>query len=821
MGLIPNSSNSASEKKGELRYRIMDSAIFVCIFLVFFLIPVFFTGLINQGLGFEKSLLFYFLTLIGVVLWATKGVVSGELKLKRTPLDLPILAVLITFIVSASLSVSIKDSFIGFYGSPAKSVAFVVVLALFYYLVVNNMTIDKLKKLFWGICASTLLVLVYSFFQIFNIHLLPFIEATKTPGFNPISSLTGLTIYLVAMIPFFVIAASQTFELYPNLKNSSALTVLKIVSGVGVLALLVFLFFLNGFTYWPIAVVTIVIVLMFMLAKIIPVKQYDLMIAVAVFLILMIFLVLGNFNIINLNLPTEVSLSRTISYTIAKQAVMNDPIFGSGVGTFYYDFGKYKDSVFNSSPLWNIRFDTATGSLFELVATVGILGTLALVVLILILLSMTFIALIKSKEKEGQIILLAAFASFISLLAFGGMFAFNNALILCASILIVFTAAAAINIYPERFETLSLSFKASPKYALALAAIFLVVTAGVAFLFTMGIKMYLADLYAKKALVTTDSNVRFADLNRSISLAPFQDSYYLNMANYQMGLANQEAQTTRDQQKIQQYLGSAVQSGKKAQELNPNFAGVNESLGLIYENASFYTRGALEWAETYYKKVIDLEPINPVPNLRLALINMAKSNAETDKTEKEFYINEAIKQYDESISKKNDFSSAYYGKAIALEQLAKSDEAIDTMKSAAVYSNNNIDYFFELGRLYFNKGVTQPNLFQTASKNLTQNSLNEGQKTTTGEQPKDLSVQPDQSTGQTTELNDQLKNAEQIFASIVAVNQNHANALYSLALLYQKTNQPDKASAYVKKLLEILTDEASKETVKTQFTGLY
>ena len=78
---------------------------------------------------------------------------------------------------------------------------------------------------------------------------------------------------------------------------------------------------------------------------------------------------------------------------------------------------------------------------------------------------MTFIALIKSKEKEGQIILLAAFASFISLLAFGGMFAFNNALILCASILIVFTAAAAINIYPERFETLSLSFKASPKYA--------------------------------------------------------------------------------------------------------------------------------------------------------------------------------------------------------------------------------------------------------------------------------------------------------------------------------------------------------------------
>jgi hypothetical protein len=37
------------------------------LFLIFFLVPLFFTGLASQGIAFEKMTLFYFLVLVGLV----------------------------------------------------------------------------------------------------------------------------------------------------------------------------------------------------------------------------------------------------------------------------------------------------------------------------------------------------------------------------------------------------------------------------------------------------------------------------------------------------------------------------------------------------------------------------------------------------------------------------------------------------------------------------------------------------------------------------------------------------------------------------------
>jgi tetratricopeptide (TPR) repeat protein len=811
MQIIKNSEDA--------KYKVLDWIVFGSIAAIFFLCPLFFTGMVNQGIGFEKSLLFYFFTLAGVVAWATKGITSGELKLKRTPLDIPILATLVIFTVTSVFSVSIRDSLIGFYGSPIKSMAAVVVFILFYYLVVNNLDFSKIKKLFWTLFISGSILLIFSVLQIFKIYLLPFLDITKNMGFNPLGSLTALTIYLVCILPIFLIAATQINAISPKLKNKSIARAARIIGSAMVILDLAVLFLLNGYTYWPVAVVTSVIVLMFMLAKIVDYKQLDLILPIGVFLVLMIFLVLGNFNLVKLDLPSEVSLSRGFSYNIAKNALKTDPLLGSGLGTYYYNFSKHKDSTFNYSPLWNVRFDSATGSLFEFLPTVGILGTLSFLILFLILLSMSFIALIRTKDKEIQPIQLALFSGLMAAILFAVMFPFNTSLILVVLIFVIFTAGVSVNIYPEKFSTLNLSFKSSPKYALALAAIFLTVTAGVAFLFTMGIKLYLADFYAMKFISSNDQVKKIEYLTKSIALAPFQDNYYLALANYYMGLANQEVAGGKDQNKIQSYLSNAVQLGKQGNDLNKKYVGNNEALGLIYENASFYTRGALEWAETYYNEVIALEPANPVPNFRLALINMAKANAEEDEKEKEFYINEAIKKYDEAISKKNDLAAAYYGKGIAYEQLNKNDDAIEQLKSAAMFSNNNIDYQFELARLYFNRGIVKPELYQSASKEIAEGGVKEGE---LGSQPDEsLSVEPDGATGQTIKLNEDLALAENIMTIVLANNPNHANSLYSLSLLYQKTNQTQKARLMIAKLLEILPDEPTKELVKKQFPGLY
>ena len=140
----------------------LDIIIMGVILSIFFLLPIFFSGLAAQGIGFEKMTLFYFLTLLGIVAWVTKGVILGELNLKRTPLDLPILGILVVFIISTFLSVSGKDSLLGSYGASAKGLVALIVFILFYYLLINNITKERIKSIFWAIVSASGLLVFYS-----------------------------------------------------------------------------------------------------------------------------------------------------------------------------------------------------------------------------------------------------------------------------------------------------------------------------------------------------------------------------------------------------------------------------------------------------------------------------------------------------------------------------------------------------------------------------------------------------------------------------------------------------------------------------------
>ena len=99
----------------------------------------------------------------------------------------------------------------------------------------------------------------------------------------------------------------------------------------------------------------------------------------------------------------------------------------------------------------------------------------------------------------------------------------------------------------------------------------------------MGIKMYLADFYAKESIHAVETMDKIGKLEKAIALAPYQDIYYTNLASHYINLANQQAGKN---QAYEDYLGLAVEKARKAVEISPNKASVNESLALIYENSS-------------------------------------------------------------------------------------------------------------------------------------------------------------------------------------------------------------------------------------------
>ena len=144
----------------------LDYIIVGSIFLIFFLCPLFFTGMTAQGIGFEKMILFYFLVLLGTVAWVTKGVVQGELDIKRTPLDIPLIIFLIIYGISAGFSISVKDSLVGPYGNSAKGLIALIIFALFYYLVVNNLNAKRIRLLLMALVSSASLIVINSLLQL-------------------------------------------------------------------------------------------------------------------------------------------------------------------------------------------------------------------------------------------------------------------------------------------------------------------------------------------------------------------------------------------------------------------------------------------------------------------------------------------------------------------------------------------------------------------------------------------------------------------------------------------------------------------------------
>ncbi len=788
--------------------KLCDFIITAVNFLIFLLIPLFFTGLVSQGIVFEKVILFYLLILFGIVAWVTKGIAVGELRIKRTPLDVALVVLMIILLVSSIFSVDKGGSFLGFFGATTKSfIAFIAYVA-FYYLLINNITAKRIKLFTWALLGSSALIIIYSILQIFGIFILPF-AATKTSAFNPIGSSSSLGVFIVAILPFLTIVAPTLItNKTSSIAKKAGNIILRVIVILLVLTSLALLFLLNNFIFWPVAILGIIIVLMFVLSQVITLKQKDMIVPVAVFLFLIFLLVGGNFNLINVQLPTEVSLSRNLSWDIAKASLKENPLFGSGPATFNYAFAKYRGTDFNDSNLWTVRFDTASGNFFEMLVTIGILGAFSLLIVGLIFISIAFISLMKTGNNKERLLLLGIFSSVSVLIINALISAVSGVIILEIVILGSLATVLIMSNYPEKFKEITLSFRSSPKYALALSALFLLVSSGVVMLFTSGFKVYLADFYANQVNKAENVEEAIADLNKAIATFNKNDQYYLQLSKFYLVRANQEVELGQnaDVALIQQLVSSAINTGKQAVDLAPNSVVNNESLGLIYENAAVYgIGGSLEWAEKYYNEVISLEPDNPTPYIRLALIKMAQSNQEKADEEKQYFYDEAIKYYKQAIKKKPNLAPAYYGIAIVYERKGDFDKAIKNLSNAVVAAPDSIDYRFELGRLYFNKGVSGQNLTQQQTTEITSN---EDDEDVVDEE--DLSVAGRAGTAQ---KNDDLIKAETVFNSILQVSPNHANAIYSLAMMYETLGEKSKAKEYYRKLVDIIPDQATKDVI--------
>ncbi|MFH1030324.1 MAG: hypothetical protein V1770_03645 [bacterium] len=747
--------------------KVCDFFITLSLVLIFLGIPLFFMNFTLQGLGFEKQMFFYVILLIGLFAWILKAIIEGHILLKRTPLDIPIALFLLAILISSIMSVNKWTSFIGGWGIPAKSFVSVLSLALFYWFMISNINQKRLRIVIASLVASIALTCLVFLLNIFSINWLGFLGLKMDAGFNTIGLLSNLEIFISGAILIIVgIIGKDTKQReteHENTRRKWKLAIKNVILYIVLLECLFVILILGSYISLIGLLAGLGVILVLAMSRLVSMDKKTFGISSFLFALVMVYIIIGKPPIRLKSLPSEVGLSRNISWQISKEAFRDRYLLGTGLGNFEYAFNKYKPKTFNTNILWNTRFSEATGFFYESLATLGGLGTAALILLILTFLGICLYLVVNRRElyadlppacagraqagsdadmtrniaasgagEGADILFVALFAASIALGIDMALYLSGGVLIIFAVIIATLVMSVISMSRTHYFKNITLSYKIRPEYALALSFVFVCLSCGMILLFITISKIYLADIYAKDALQAENEEIALAKINRAIVLFPYQYMYYEKLGDLMALVGDKEMQREeRDMAKIQSLLINALNSHKKAIMLAPENAFSWENLGILSESIVKYDPTLLNEADIAYEKAIELDPNNPALRMRIGVIKEAKgdlalaqaaprgnnadlsaqagSNAdETRKNNEEVgkkLYNEAIASFEKAIELKADLTSAYDGASRTQEKLGDLSKAIEYMTASFTLNANNAFYSFNLGRLYYNRAV--------------------------------------------------------------------------------------------------------------------
>jgi len=746
------------------------------IYLLVFLLPLFFLPFSFEAFEFNKQYLLFFLVSVGLFFWIAKMVlVDKEIRFKRSPLDIFILAFLFIAILSAIFSVDKSSSLFGFYGRFSDGLIGLLSLGIFYFLIINNVfpsgeppiNADKksakinqksasvlsvnglIRTLMW----SVFFVILTSYLSIFGIWArlanfqfsianfqfkMPLVMQQWT--FNPAAgSFEGLAVFLAIIIAlltgYLIKGGKKEF-------NSVFLWILFLAS-------LILLIIVDFTPSWIVIIGSLgFFVLITLWKRIFKAEVNKLLLPIFLIILGGVFFFFNTSglqtSLFKYQLPREQVLNPGLSWEVGlKGAVENikSGFLGSGIGTWHYDFSKLKPMSFNQSLLWQIRFDRAGSYIPEILGTTGFLGILSYLALIGLTLMISYFFL--QQNRSGIPLLMAFLALIIS------QFVYYQNTILAFVFWLILGLSVVIWQKPVREKTIT--FKDFPELSLVFSALLIVLGLGFLGTYFFAAKFYLADIHYKNA---GGENLT-QNLEKAVSLNPYQPQYKIVLArNYlsKVTAETQKPQDQRDQTALSANVYLAITYGKGGQvggtnikgatELAPNRVAAWETLGMIYRDIQGVATGALEWGIKSFEKAISLEPANPVLHTELGKLYLVSEDAEKAKTE-----------FTKAIELKSDYTDASIQMALMYERENNTEEAIRQMGSLANGDPFNPEVLFQLGRLYFN--------------------------------------------------NNQIDEAITQFERVISLMPNHSNAHYSLGVAYQKKGEKTKALQEFEKVQEL------------------
>src|SRR3984957_10159884 len=358
-----------------MRHRLalyLDYVITFLLFVVAGLTPLIFLDQMTEFYEMPKMVFLVVATVLLIGLWIFSWIVKGRIVLTRTPLDVPLLVLLIVILISTYLSPTRYEAIFGNFPRVHGSAFSWVVYILLYFVTVSK--IKMFLNVLYGSAVVVALLTLLAFFHIF----LP-LDFAKAVNFTPTGSTFSTIAFLLLLLPLPVLSIINPNKLMPMplavvLTLLFGVTVALTASVPSLVALLVafaLCFFLSKphqvKKTLPLFLVTVVVIGLVLILAYVPFS--------------------GNaLQQLETNFPKEIQLPFATSWNVSVTAFRDNPFFGPGPSSYLFSFSAYKPAAFNLLPFWNFSFDTSYNEFLQTLGTLGIFGFLALVYFCIVIL---------------------------------------------------------------------------------------------------------------------------------------------------------------------------------------------------------------------------------------------------------------------------------------------------------------------------------------------------------------------------------------------------------------------------------------------------
>lgn len=702
---MPESNETTTKPKTTINNisQVGEKILKIIIYLTVFCLPLFFLPWNTDVLEFNKLTLFLVLVVVGVTAWLVNIIIKREFKVIVSYFDLIVLAFVVIYILATVFSLNNYLSLVGSSGNYGEGLVALVLLALFYFLIRQVVGFDakKIIPIVLTLLLSGGILVIFHFFQVFGLYLLPF-DFAQSNSFNLIAnSVSVFTIFLAMLIPL----SMGCSIIYQEKK-----VVRVLVTLLGVIAFLL-LVFLDQNIGWYCLLGGIFIYLIF-------IASYSQKFAAKWILYPTLILVLSAFfwifpihNFIDFGLPLEARLDQTTSLNIVGDNLGDFEFFGSGPQTFVYNFIKYRPVEFNDSVFWSLKFSKAANQWEQLVTTMGALGGLIFLVMNIWFILIALRSIMKfDQERNIWLLKLSLAASFIIIVIASFLLSFNFILLFVWWVII----SLGLSLYRDKGkQEIVVLLTKRPQIHLAVSAFFALWCIVAIWLVYTGAKFWLADVYWQKSAQTvtqTEDITRIQqNLERSISLNPRVSAPYFALANNLATQAQLEAlQEDADINEARRLVELAVANIEQGISQEPTYSGTYESAAYAYQSLQGLA-GYQERIIELNKKAVELEPNNAYYYLNLGNNQLDYANGlsteQGDQTVATDLIDQAASNFSQASSLKSGYTEAEIAWAWALLFAGQQEQSVAKIESIAQDNSQDLVILYEAGELILRAGL--------------------------------------------------------------------------------------------------------------------